>query len=163
MEHFTNTINFIFVLHWRSHQHFVSFPTSTKYWTEDVNFDFVVHWVFIPCTTRPTDMCIWSILICTTAVNTHSVVCFPLSPILKHTAYQIKVVHRNEDIRERRNGKHINTTGKVCELILLITYSLFLLLFLCLCCLFCFFSGPAHILCLNAASGWNKERCIPKI
>jgi hypothetical protein len=25
------------------------------------------------------------------------------------------------------------------------------------------FSGPAHILCLIVASGWNKERCIPEI
>jgi hypothetical protein len=25
------------------------------------------------------------------------------------------------------------------------------------------FSGPAHVLCLTVASGWNKERCIPEI
>jgi hypothetical protein len=25
---------------------------------------------------------------------------------------------------------------------------------------FVFFSGPAHILCLTVASGWNKERCM---
>jgi hypothetical protein len=25
------------------------------------------------------------------------------------------------------------------------------------------FSGPAHILCLTVASGWNKERCEPEI
>jgi len=24
------------------------------------------------------------------------------------------------------------------------------------------FSGPAHILCLTVASGWNKERCMPE-
>jgi len=24
------------------------------------------------------------------------------------------------------------------------------------------FSGPAHILCLTVASGWNKERCKPE-
>ena len=26
-----------------------------------------------------------------------------------------------------------------------------------------FVSGPAHILCLTVASGWNRERCIPEI
>jgi hypothetical protein len=25
------------------------------------------------------------------------------------------------------------------------------------------FSGPAHILCLTVASGWNKERCTAEI
>jgi len=29
-------------------------------------------------------------------------------------------------------------------------------------CFVLFVSGPAHILCLTVASGWNKERCIPK-
>jgi len=28
--------------------------------------------------------------------------------------------------------------------------------------IFVFFAGPAHILCLTVASGWNKERCNPK-
>jgi hypothetical protein len=27
---------------------------------------------------------------------------------------------------------------------------------------FCLFSGPAHILCLTVASGWNKEGCVPR-
>jgi len=26
-----------------------------------------------------------------------------------------------------------------------------------------YFSGPAHILCLTVASGWNKEQCIPEV
>ena len=26
-----------------------------------------------------------------------------------------------------------------------------------------FFSGPAHVLCLTVASGWNKERRMPEI
>jgi hypothetical protein len=26
-----------------------------------------------------------------------------------------------------------------------------------------FFPGPAHILCLTVASGWNKERCLPVV
>jgi hypothetical protein len=33
-------------------------------------------------------------------------------------------------------------------------------------CVFCsvsFVSGPAHILCLTVASGWNKELFIPAI
>ena len=29
-------------------------------------------------------------------------------------------------------------------------------------CFVLFVSGPAHILCLTVASGWNKERCIPE-
>ena len=34
----------------------------------------------------------------------------------------------------------------------------------CFCvCFVLFVSGPAHILCLAVASGWNKERCIPEI
>ena len=35
--------------------------------------------------------------------------------------------------------------------------------FVFLLCSVLFVSGPAHILCLTVASGWNKERCIPKI
>ena len=35
--------------------------------------------------------------------------------------------------------------------------------FVFLLCSVLFVSGPAHILCLIVASGWNKERCIPKI
>ena len=34
------------------------------------------------------------------------------------------------------------------------------LLFVCVC-VFFFLSGPAHILCLTVASGWNKEQCTP--
>ena len=40
---------------------------------------------------------------------------------------------------------------------LLIVFFVFFFLFYGL------FSGPAHILCLIVASGWNKERCIPEI
>jgi hypothetical protein len=35
--------------------------------------------------------------------------------------------------------------------------------FVFLLCSVLFVSGPAHILCLIVASGWNKERCIPEI
>jgi hypothetical protein len=48
------------------------------------------------------------------------------------------------------------------------TYSRTVRVAVCLLIMFFFlfyglFSGPAHILCLIVASGWNKERCIPEI
>jgi hypothetical protein len=44
----------------------------------------------------------------------------------------------------------------VLPFLLIVSFSLFFI-FLGL------FSGPAHILCLIVASGWNKEQCMPEI
>jgi hypothetical protein len=94
----------------------------------------------------------------------HSFVCLPRTGILRRTAHGIK----NSAFKRRcvtAENRRIPATQ--VKSIVLITFKLCLLLFLwkvfCMCFLFCFFvSGPAHILCLIVASGWNKEWCMPK-
>jgi hypothetical protein len=103
-------------------------------------------------------------LICTAAMNKQ----YSQLLAFRDQGYLLKVqrvrsttVHSN--LQYRRRIKIMNSTGKFSVLIFIITPNLFLAVLIEVLCLFCVISGPAHILCLNVASGWNKERCTPEI
>jgi hypothetical protein len=95
-----------------------------------------------------------------------SIIRHPRSMILKHPAYRLNnwTAHLNSDVPNRREIMNTNSTGKFSAFLSFITSSLYLSLFLMEVVLFVLcVSGPAHILCLTVASGWNKERCTSEI
>jgi hypothetical protein len=91
-----------------------------------------------------------------------SVMRFPRSSYRDVQRPGSRSVHLNAEVCCRREGAEASSRGKLPVFILLLVA----ICDRCCCvCLFvCFFlSGPAHILCLTVASGWNKERCKPSI
>ena len=92
----------------------------------------------------------------------HTATCLQWSGLLKCAASRIKdftfssnTCNRRHEEKPRIKVSFVFTSLITCNLcLLLISVEQ---LFICV-----FFSGPARILCLTVASGWNKERCMPE-
>jgi hypothetical protein len=102
------------------------------------------------------------ILICSSVTNKGYTQWFAFNDqVLKRTTDSRRNYALNSNVSERR--REGNTKVIWCSFFSLRACSMCLLLFLRNMLPVCFsFSGPAHILCLNVASGWNKERCMPE-
>jgi hypothetical protein len=143
--------------------------TSTEYWIGNCDFDFVMlSFSFLaPNSVQLNFEFYWVVHFNTYNCSEqaeHSVVRFPRSVYTDVLRFGSRSVRLNAEVCYRREGAEVTSRGKNPVFILLLVsicvrscYCVFFFVFVF------FVSGPAHILCLTVASGWNKERCTPEI
>jgi hypothetical protein len=132
--------------------------TSSEYWIGNYDFDFVIlsfyflspysvqlNFEFHRVVHSNTDNC--------SEQEVHSVMRFPRSSYRDVQNFGARSVRLNAEEKVKKPAAEVRFQYSFC----------YQLQFVFRCCCVCFVSGPAHILHLTVASGWNKERCPPEI